>query len=103
MDLNDSAEHQAFRDQVRAFLKEHGERAPTETALSYRLRPKPYSLAMRDWQKLLVERGYASRTVPREYGGFGAEPDILKSRIIADEFFAADICAFRLIATTVSD
>ncbi|MGH7022479.1 MAG: acyl-CoA dehydrogenase family protein, partial [Caulobacteraceae bacterium] len=33
--------------------------------------------------------GYAGRTIPREYGGFGARPDILKSRIIAEEFAAA--------------
>ncbi|MBT4019065.1 MAG: acyl-CoA dehydrogenase [Alphaproteobacteria bacterium] len=91
MDLHDSAAHKAFREDVRAFLTEHGAEAPIETAMSYRLLPKPYSLQVRAWQQLLVERGYANRTIPKEYGGFGAEPDILKSRIIADEFFAADI------------
>ena len=43
---------------------------------------------MRDWQALLIENGYHSRTIPSEYGGFGAEPDIIKSRIIAEEFGA---------------
>jgi len=38
------------------------------------------------WQKLLIEKGLAARTIPTEYGGYGAEPDILKSRIIAEEF-----------------
>ena len=28
---------------------------------------------------------------PKQYGGFGAEPDILKSRIIAEEFIAAGL------------
>ena len=37
------------------------------------------------WQKL-IENGYAARTIPKEYGGFGAKPDIIKSRIIAEEF-----------------
>ena len=41
------------------------------------------------WQRLLIEHGYAARAIPREYGGFGAEPDILKSRIIAEEFTRA--------------
>ena len=46
---------------------------------------------MREWQKLLIEHGYAARTIPKEYGGYGAEPDILKSRIIAEEFIAAGL------------
>ena len=37
-----------------------------------------------DWQRLLVEHGYAARTIPREYGGFGAEPDVLEAAVIAD-------------------
>lgn len=91
MDLQDSTEHQEFREEVRAFLKEFKEQAPTETAHSFRLSPRPYSQAVKDWQKLLVTRGYACRNVPKDYGGFGAPPDILKNKIIADEFFAADI------------
>jgi alkylation response protein AidB-like acyl-CoA dehydrogenase len=37
------------------------------------------------WQKLLIQHGYTARTIPQEYGGYGAEPDVLKSRIIAEE------------------
>jgi alkylation response protein AidB-like acyl-CoA dehydrogenase len=40
---------------------------------------------------LLIEQGYAARTVPTEYGGFGAEPDILKGRIIAESFARAGL------------
>jgi alkylation response protein AidB-like acyl-CoA dehydrogenase len=46
---------------------------------------------MRAWQKLLIEHGYAARTIPTAYGGFGAAPDILASRIIAEEFIAAEL------------
>ncbi len=46
---------------------------------------------MRAWQALLIEHGYAARTIPKEYGGYGAKPDILKSRIIAEEFIAAGL------------
>ena len=41
------------------------------------------------WQKLLIENGYTARTIPRAYGGYGGEPDLLKGRIIAEEFAPA--------------
>ncbi len=41
------------------------------------------------WQRLLIDNGYAARTIPKAYGGFGAEPDGLKARIIAEEFIEA--------------
>ncbi len=91
MDLRDSAEHQEFREEVRKFLKEFKDQAPEETAHTFRLSPRPYTQQVKDWQRLLVMRGYACRNVPKEYGGFGAPPDILKNKIIADEFFAADM------------
>jgi alkylation response protein AidB-like acyl-CoA dehydrogenase len=39
----------------------------------------------------LIENGYAARTIPKEYGGYGAKPDALKSRIIAEEFATAQV------------
>ena len=80
MDLSYSPEYEAFRAEVRAFTKAHGNRAPRGTMEG-----------SRDWQKLLIEHGYAARTIPREYGGYGAEPDVLKSRIITEEFIAAGL------------
>jgi len=91
MDLNDRSDHLAFREEVREFLREHKNLAPSETAHTYRLLPRPYSKEVKNWQRLLVDRGYACRNVPKTYGGVGAEPDILKNKIIADEFFAADM------------
>tara|TARA_R110000824_G_scaffold390760_2_gene587389 strand:+ start:55594 stop:56787 length:1194 start_codon:yes stop_codon:yes gene_type:complete len=85
MDLAYSPQYQAFREEVRAFLKTHGDKAPSGFGVS---RPSGNALS---WQKLLIEHGYAARTIPKEYGGFGAEPDILKSRIIAEEFAAAHV------------
>ncbi|MBV9990368.1 MAG: acyl-CoA dehydrogenase family protein [Alphaproteobacteria bacterium] len=81
MDLSYGPEYEAFRDEVRAFAKEYGGRAPK----SY------FSEEMRSWQRLLIGRGYAARTIPKQYGGYGAAPDILKSRIIAEEFIAAGL------------
>ena len=83
MDLRDSAEHEAFRAEVRAFLAAHAGRFPKPFGVN---RPTPEACA---WQALLIEQGYAARTIPRAYGGFGAEPDSLKSQLIAEEFSRA--------------
>tara|TARA_B100000780_G_scaffold62601_1_gene40665 strand:+ start:1870 stop:3123 length:1254 start_codon:yes stop_codon:yes gene_type:complete len=39
-----------------------------------------------EWQKTLIENGYFARSIPKEYGGFGGESDVIKSRIAATEF-----------------
>jgi alkylation response protein AidB-like acyl-CoA dehydrogenase len=83
MDLAYGPRYEAFRDQVRAFTAEHASHA--------RGGREQGSTAARQWQQLLIEHGYAARTIPREYGGYGAEPDILESRIIAEEFIAAGL------------
>ncbi len=83
MDLAYSAEYEAFRAELRGFLEANKARYPQSYGEG---RPNAETLA---WQKLLIEHGYAARTIPREYGGYGAEPDILKSRIIAEEFTRA--------------
>ncbi len=80
MDLQFSAEYEAFRAEVRSFIEQNRDKAPTYADKGMK---HPKRLA---WQALLIENGYAARTIPTEYGGYGAEPDILKSRIIAEEF-----------------
>lgn len=78
MDLAFGAEYEDFRGEVQQFIEEHGHKSPKQTA------PRnPEAMA---WQKLLIKHGYAARTIPKAYGGFGAEPDIIKSRIISEEF-----------------
>ncbi|MCB1647801.1 MAG: acyl-CoA dehydrogenase family protein, partial [Pseudomonadales bacterium] len=81
MDLSYSAEYNEFRDEVRKFIADHGHKSPQNAGMR--------SPEMMAWQKLLISHGYHSRTIPTAYGGFGAQPDILKSRIIAEEFSAA--------------
>ena len=80
MDLKLSPEYEAFRADVAAILARNADKAPTPDDKGLK---HPKRLA---WQKLLIENGLAARTIPTEYGGYGAEPDILKSRIIAEEF-----------------
>ena len=78
MDLSYGPEYESFRAEVVTFLTKHRDAAPKGGGMR--------ASASLDWQKLLIENGYAARTIPEKYGGFGAEPDILKSRIIAEEF-----------------
>ena len=78
MDLNETPEMAAFRGEVRGFLEAHRDDYAGGAAKDV--------LA---WQRDLIAAGYAARTIPAAYGGYGAEPDILKSRIIAEEFIAA--------------
>lgn len=79
MDLRLSPEHQEFSDGLIAFLHANRDQWPEA------------NLPMRDarrqaWQNQLIENGYAARTIPVQYGGYGAAPDILKSRLIAEAF-----------------
>ena len=83
MDLRSSPEHEAFRQEVRSFLATNAGHYPKPFGVN---RPTPEAQA---WQAKLIEHGCAARTIPREYGGFGAEPDILKSQVIAEEFLRA--------------
>src|SRR5579862_8290741 len=80
MDLSYSPEYEAFRAEIRAFAEKYGALAPRGMAATMD--------GAKEWQKLLIAHGYAARTIPKEYGGYGAEPDVLKSRIIAEEFIA---------------
>ncbi len=86
MDLTYSKKHQDLQAEIRNFIKTEGHRSPKFGG--GRKRPDQQRL---DWQSLLLERGYIARTVPREYGGYGAELDILENAIIADEFSKAGI------------
>jgi alkylation response protein AidB-like acyl-CoA dehydrogenase len=88
MDLSYGPEYEAFREQVQSFLREHAERVPKAGAGVAAGRPGPALIA---WQALLIEHGYAARTIPREYGGHGGDPDILKRVIIDEEFNTAGV------------
>lgn len=85
MDLSYGEVYANFREEVREFIRTHKDQAPRRTGVR-----EPEALA---WQRLLIDRGYAARTIPREYGGYGADPDILESRIIAEEFADAGLNA----------
>ena len=85
MDLKPSPEYIEFRKEVKSFLKDNIDMAGKARNPA---RPNKNEL---DWQDKLIKNGYAARTIPKDYGGYGAEPDVLKSRIIAEEFTNAQI------------
>jgi alkylation response protein AidB-like acyl-CoA dehydrogenase len=88
MDLSLSDKHRALQDEVRSFVREHGHKSPKLGG--GRKRPDQKT---RDWQRLLVDHGYVGRSIPREYGGLGATPDVLEAAVIASELAAAGIYA----------
>ena len=78
MDLSFGPRYEDFRSEVRQFIQEHGSKSPQAG--------NPGSKKAMAWQSLLIENGYAARTIPKDYGGYGGSPDIIESRIIAEEF-----------------
>ncbi|MBW2622029.1 MAG: acyl-CoA dehydrogenase family protein [Deltaproteobacteria bacterium] len=85
MDLSYGSEYRAFRQELREWIEANKHLAPRGAALA--------SKELIAWQTLLIEKGYTARTIPKEYGGYGAKPDILQSRIIAEEFARAQVPA----------
>ena len=83
MDLSFGAEYDEFRAEVKQFIAASSDKSPKQAGVG-----NAEAIA---WQKTLINNGYAARTIPKEYGGFGAEPDIIESRIIAEEFSNAQI------------
>jgi alkylation response protein AidB-like acyl-CoA dehydrogenase len=88
MDLTLSEPYRILQAEIREFISRHGDKSPKVGG--GRKRPDQKTL---DWQKRLVEHGYAGRTIPREYGGFGATPDVMAAAVIAGEFARANVYA----------
>lgn len=86
MNLTYSKKHQKLQQEIRDFIENYGHLSPRYGGG----RKKPDEKEL-NWQRLLLERGYFARTVPTEYGGFGAEPDILETAIIANELSLAGV------------
>lgn len=83
MDLSYGSQYEAFRLDTRRFIETNAHLAPEGL--------EPDREKRRTWQELLIDNGLVARAIPKKYGGYGGEPDILKSRIIAEEFARAQI------------
>ena len=74
MDLNDTPEQGAYRQQVRAWLEQHSSEAPVLRGEGALTDPDEILAARRAWQRTLAEGGLAGVTWPTEYGGQGRGP-----------------------------
>ena len=82
MDLNYGSEYDDFRNEVQAFVKENE---------GVKLTGPMRSESRIKWQQTLIDNGYFARSIPKEYGGHGGDMDIIKLRIIAEEFAKSPI------------
>ena len=85
MDLEYAERYETFRKEVRAFLDEHKDDRPKASF------SEAEPSAVSDWLSLQIEHGYWARTIPKEYGGYGAEPDLLETVIMDEEFNRAHV------------
>jgi alkylation response protein AidB-like acyl-CoA dehydrogenase len=94
MDLSYGPEHEAFRTEVRAFLRQNW----TDEDRQHNPPPRPTWLiapvnrldpAATRFRATGIARGYLYRHVPKRYGGGGAPWDPAKEMIIAEEFTRA--------------
>ena len=74
MDLNDTPEQAAYREQIRSWLDEHQAQAPVLQGPDALTDPDEILGARRAWQGKLAEGGLAGATWPKEYGGQGVSP-----------------------------
>jgi alkylation response protein AidB-like acyl-CoA dehydrogenase len=86
VDLRDTPEQAAYREQVRAWLDEHRAEAPSASGSN---EDTAYIDARRRWQGRLAEGGLAGVTWPREYGGQGRGP--IEQVIVNQEIAAATV------------
>ena len=81
MDLEYGERYESFRQEVRAFLEAH---KPERQPLSSGGPSSRQDLV--SWLTKQIEHGYWGRTIPKEYGGYGADPDLLETVIMDEEF-----------------
>ena len=86
MNLEYDEKYEALRADVQAFLAEHAKDAPKGAISEAKDRTGHI-----EWQKLMNARGFAYRTIPSEYGGYGADPDPLVTVILDEEFNRAGV------------
>ena len=99
MNLDFGCEYDEFRAEVSDFCSEHqgvqltgnlfGRYETIKRSRSSNSDGKTMSLA--EWQILLIENGYFARNIPKQYGGYGGDLDIVKNVIINTEFSKAAI------------
>ncbi|HIF99775.1 MAG TPA: acyl-CoA dehydrogenase [Myxococcales bacterium] len=85
MDLEYGQRYEDFRREVRTFLDKHKPK-DSPGGISGIRRKK-----LVEWLSLQIDEGYWARTIPKEFGGYGAEPNLLETVIMDEEFNRAGV------------
>jgi alkylation response protein AidB-like acyl-CoA dehydrogenase len=86
MDLSYSKEQEAFRKEVRAWLKAHVPRKDKSLS-DLPLHDPERVRRSKEWQRTLYDAGYVAMGWPKEYGGQGA--DVMRQTIVNEELVLA--------------
>ena len=89
MNLNYGPEYKNFQKEVITFCKKwEGVHFVDEAKLPLTPITKVggKKITRTEWQSILINEGYFARSIPKKYGGYGGESDVIKNRIIASEF-----------------
>ena len=86
MDLNFTQEYEEFRAEVRGFLENNRDNTH-QAGLTALCAVRSVWLGRRFCWRTAMRRA----RIRKQYGGYGAEPDALKARIIAEEFARAGV------------
>jgi alkylation response protein AidB-like acyl-CoA dehydrogenase len=89
MNLNYGPEYKNFKKEVISFCKKwEGVHFVDEakSPLTPITKVGGKKITRTEWQSILINEGYFARSIPKEYGGYGGESDVIKNRIIASEF-----------------
>ena len=89
MNLNYGPEYKNFKKEVISFCKKwEGVHFVDEakSPLTSITKIGGKKITRTEWQSILIKEGYFARSIPKEYGGYGGESDVIKNRIIASEF-----------------
>jgi alkylation response protein AidB-like acyl-CoA dehydrogenase len=85
MELEYGQNYEVFRAEVHAFLERHKSSKPAQSLMEVSAQERS------GWLSLLIEHGYWARTIPKQYGGYGAAPDLLATVIMDEEFNRAGV------------
>ncbi len=78
MDLRYTDEYEAFRTEVRSFLKDNWPLKGADAEL-------PAEAGAARFRERAIAAGYLARAIPKAYGGSEQAPDVLKATIISEE------------------
>ncbi len=78
MDLRYTDEYEAFRTEVRSFLKDNWPLQGADAEL-------PAEAGAARFRERAIAAGYLARAIPKAYGGSEQAPDVLKATIISEE------------------